>query len=80
MIYDSISIDERERRQGDWHDWFAWHPVRISPTKKVWMERVERRGGWVRSYRYTHWQWEYRLPFVAPATMRSDRPDGYFPW
>jgi hypothetical protein len=48
----------------NWHDWFAWHPVR-TPEGWVWLETIRRKG------RRTliangdgqpeHvWEWEYR--------------------
>jgi hypothetical protein len=57
--------DARQRRQRDWHRWFAWRPARINyPTRRgicVWWEWVERRndgpaceGGWN--------EWLYRQP------------------
>ena len=28
----------------DWHDWFAWHPVRLDDTRDVvWLETIQRR-------------------------------------
>lgn len=44
---------ERERKNAanraqwiwecEWRDWFAWYPVRVSATKKVWLRSVQRR-------------------------------------
>jgi hypothetical protein len=31
-------------RVGQWHTWYAWHPVLID-GRWVWLEHVERRGG-----------------------------------
>jgi hypothetical protein len=28
---------------GQWHPWFAWHPVKVAPMVLVWLETVERR-------------------------------------
>lgn len=27
----------------DWHDWFAWHPVRVGDGDCRWLETVERK-------------------------------------
>lgn len=47
MIFTNKTKEEIEREERTWKPWFAWHPVRISPTETVWLERVERRIlGW----------------------------------
>lgn len=42
MRFYSESKWTRIHRQKEWHDWFAWHPVRIH-NEIVWLEIVERR-------------------------------------
>lgn len=41
-----LRISECKKREPfyykDWTRWFAWHPVRVSPTGVVWLESVER--------------------------------------
>lgn len=32
----------RIQREKEWHDWFAWYPVRIH-DEMVWLETVQRR-------------------------------------
>lgn len=32
-----------EKDKTQWHDWFAWYPVRIG-DQVVWLETVQRRG------------------------------------
>ena len=27
----------------DWHDWFAWYPVRVDQNRIIWLEKVKRR-------------------------------------
>lgn len=50
------TIAERDRRQREWHDWFAWHPVRVATGDCRWLETVERRiereykHGWGHSF------------------------------
>lgn len=54
---------------GDWHDWFAWHPVKVMEDKRlrwIWLETVSRRGelvyGLIAPLTYRHfWSWEYKL-------------------
>ena len=44
-----------------WHRWYAWHPVQVSERGVeflVWLEWVERRGGWTG----TGWTVWYRMP------------------
>jgi hypothetical protein len=49
----------------DWHDWFAWHPVRTLAGDYVWLERVLRKGRRALiangdgQPEYT-WEWEYQ--------------------
>lgn len=42
----------RRRIAVDWHDWFAWRPVRVSADYVAWLEVVRRArfkwsGGWI---------------------------------
>ena len=32
---------EYDRRIAEWHDWFAWYPVRVGPSDCRWLETVE---------------------------------------
>ncbi len=37
------------KRDGTWHRWFAWRPVRASVEQTIWLETVDRRwwnGAW----------------------------------
>jgi hypothetical protein len=55
------------RAKKRWHLWFAWYPVRVptngrmSGQKKVWLEKVYRKGEYVLSYESCYWFWEYKL-------------------
>lgn len=54
MRWYSESIATRLDRILTWHEWFAWHPVRVGDSM-VWLEYVERkRQALCPSY------WEYR--------------------
>lgn len=41
----------------NWHRWFAWYPVRTSPTKVRWLSWIERRLDY--SGRTTQPEWYY---------------------
>lgn len=45
----------KEQDYLEWHQWFAWHPVRIN-GQWVWLETVERKFdcGWASDW------WDYR--------------------
>ena len=52
---------ERIAAKERWHEWFAWHPVRIVPNDCRWLETVERLGH--HEYGYggdSTWIWKYR--------------------
>jgi len=50
-----LTCSERVAAQRQWHNWFAWHPVRVGRRDCRWLETVWRRayGGWM-------WDWEYK--------------------
>jgi hypothetical protein len=51
------SVKDAYEREGEWHRWFAWHPVFIRTKDTRWLEYVERR----RSYWFwTPAPWQYR--------------------
>lgn len=51
----------RKKRLGQWHRWFAWRPIRISPTQCVWLEFIQRKMRPNMSYGGPIWDKEYRL-------------------
>lgn len=37
--------------RAEWHDWFAWHPVKVASGDCRWLEVIERKiPGWVNHY------------------------------
>jgi hypothetical protein len=61
-----MKIKIQERNDGEWHVWYAWHPV-LTPTAVVWFDRVERRwnhdfnvSGDFSGYTFAAGGWEYR--------------------
>ena len=51
------SADTKRKEKGEWHDWYAWHPVRLGGSDCRWLEVVERR---VFYYAKTVYWKEYR--------------------
>lgn len=54
--------DEIKKHKSDWHEYFAWHPVRLESEQCAWLETIERKGkyyhasyagdaGWIYEYR-----------------------------
>lgn len=43
----------------EWHRWFAWYPVQVSPTEYRWLETVLRKGEWNHSLTDIVLRWEY---------------------
>lgn len=39
-----VKENEFEARMSEWHNWFAWYPVRISDTELVWLQIVKRKA------------------------------------
>lgn len=55
-----LTGEERRHASRQWHDWFAWLPVRVGSRDCRWQEVVERRL--VDVYYCGRWLsvWEYR--------------------
>lgn len=52
--------DDKEKRLREWHNWFAWRPVRIN-REIVWLETIQRSGLLRdRPYEKSYWKWFYR--------------------
>lgn len=43
-----------------WHDWFAWYPVRVAEGDCRWLETVERKGELHYDFVAGDWKFEYR--------------------
>ena len=59
------TLQEKIKARKEWHDWFAWYPVRIAVTLGSsdcrWLETVERRGEHNWDYDGgSYWDYEYR--------------------
>lgn len=39
----------------EWHDWYAWFPIRLGNNDCRWFETIKRRGRF--SYRFTGWEY-----------------------
>lgn len=53
--------EEKRDAKEQWHEWFAWYPVRVGPGDCRWLEVVRRKGTyrWGRLYSYDHWKYKY---------------------
>ena len=69
MIWRVRKPGAKYRAKHQWHNWFAWYPVRV-PTRgrmsrqhKIWLKTVRRRGTleWDGGLD-TYWNWRYALP------------------
>ncbi len=45
-------------KKHEWHDWFAWYPVRIG-SERIWLERVRRKGKFFEDSCGGAWQFAY---------------------
>ena len=53
--------EERIDAKKQWHNWFAWRPVRVR-GEIVWLELIERRGLLVdQVYEIPYWRWLYKV-------------------
>jgi len=62
MRWETRKPGARRRAKHQWHNWFAWHPVRIPKTGKtvIWLEVVKRKGEVVPSWADGCWRFEYK--------------------
>jgi len=52
-----------------WHQWFAWHPIRLGSHDCRWREVVERKGTFSYNSGGGCWVWEYRdLPPILGSS------------
>ena len=62
----------------EWCSWFAWHPVRVSPTRLVWLKVIERR---LDTRDRSTWRdgnpirYEYRLPAAGVGHQRAQEDE-----
>ena len=47
MIFNILSKSEKKRLRREylenWHDWFAWYPVRMNAVQVAWLEIISRK-------------------------------------
>lgn len=55
---------QRFDRLSQWHDWFAWRPVKVGDYECRWLEVVERKCEWLGA-----WDGEYK--FVIYRAKRN---------
>lgn len=68
MIWRVRKPQAKFRAKHQWHNWFAWYPVRV-PTKgklsgqrKVWLTTIHRRGTYEDWIGVKYWTWRYAFP------------------
>ena len=54
------STSKKNKVKEDWHDWFAWYPVRVAEGDCRWLETVERKGELHYDFVAGDWKFEYR--------------------
>lgn len=54
------SYATKVRQKEQWHDWFAWHPIRLGDNDCRWLETVVRKGEHQWCSGGFYWQWEYK--------------------
>lgn len=63
MIIRSLDYIQRARAKRDkykeWHDWFAWYPVRVDSHRKIWLETVSRKINYIGEDLPRFYGWEY---------------------
>ena len=66
----------REKADGKWRPWFAWHPVRVNGDKRitVWLETVYRCAHDWDSYNNCP-EWTYSLEDMTHENLRADDPN-----
>jgi hypothetical protein len=45
-------IKQKVVKHSDWKPWFAWYPVKVTHTRIVWLETIERLHVWAYYYEY----------------------------
>lgn len=57
------SREEKILAKEEWHQWFAWRPVRVASGDCRWLETVERKGRYLFGMIvFSPWSWQYRIP------------------
>ena len=60
MRFKKETADDKQKRLREWHNWFAWKPVRIN-REIVWLETIQRSGLLRdRPLEKPYWKWFYR--------------------
>jgi len=54
------SWEYEKLRLENWHEWFAWRPVRVGNRDCRWLEKVQRKGKYIYYGIDSCWLWEYK--------------------
>jgi len=55
------TFGEAAKRLGEWHNWFAWHPIFIPKVGIIWLETTERRCSGIGGFMDAYLVFEYRI-------------------
>lgn len=53
--------EEKESAREQWHNWFAWYPVRIGRHDCRWLEVIRRKGMLHCGYEGRYWTYKYKV-------------------
>lgn len=72
---DSKSVKDERKKQ--WHNWFAWYPVRINESETVWLEDIQRKGFLADSTKDSpYWKWFYKPYEKLPVLCNGNCDQG----
>jgi hypothetical protein len=68
-----LSPSDKQPHKADWHNWYAWKPVRIGPMTH-WLEIIQRR--WYVNSKNAHLknyrgEWQYRVATIDPQKLST---------
>jgi hypothetical protein len=54
------SYSETHQKLKNWHEWFAWYPVKVADNDCRWLEKVQRKGTFCNYGIDSTWFWDYK--------------------
>jgi hypothetical protein len=77
MKWQFKSKAERKANKEQWHEWFAWIPVRVDEHERtiVWLQKIYRRGVYHESMGDSFWVWKYKADLLEILkTAGNEKP------
>ena len=62
---------EKHNAKEQWHDWFAWHPVRLGSHDCRWMETVQRKGKFQFDSQGGGYNWKYKTSLTRDKDLNN---------